>query len=588
MYKVVFLPEGKSAETEAGVSVLAAAEKAGVLLDASCNGKGSCGKCKVKLGGREALACQTKVDRDMEITVPGVHGGSGRKKKMLHLPEDFQKDIRITKTACKVRRAKMDYQRSDCDRIRDALALPSLRFRPGLLATLHQALEAEKGNVTLTVKCSADGAELIAIEKGDTSESCYAAAFDIGTTTVVGMLWSLTTGELRDVEARTNYQSLYGADVISRIQYSMEGEGHLQTLQSKLMQCCNDILSELCERSGIRQEHIYDAVMVGNTTMSHLAFGVTPVSLARTPFAPVFREAQEKRAGELGLSIYPLANVHLLPNIAGHVGSDIVGMMLAAGMDRLRGAHIAIDIGTNGEVVAVKDGRLLCCSTAAGPAFEGATIRHGMRAAPGAIEGITMDENGVYCKTIDDAAAIGICGSGLIDAVSELLRVGIVERSGRMLSRAQALAAGVPALLAGRITGEGTDACFVLEAGAEPIVLTQGDIREVQLAKGAILAGIQTLMEALSIDTEELDSILLAGAFGNYINIKSALAIGLLPPLAEEKVVAIGNAAGVGACMALLSDAERRRAEQLALTTVHLELAANPSFQEHYAEAMWF
>lgn len=332
------------------------------------------------------------------------------------------------------------------------------------------------------------------------------------------------------------------------------------------------------------------ARMVGNTTMSHLVFGVTPASMARTPFAPVFAEAQDERADELGLSIYTHANVRLLPNIAGHVGSDIVGMMMAAGLDRCKGAHIAIDIGTNGEVVAVKNERMLCCSTAAGPAFEGATIRQGMRAAAGAIEGVVIDGSGVHLKTIDDAPAIGICGSGLIDAVSELLRVGVVDVSGRMLTKAQAQSAGVPERIADCIVGEGVDAYFLLSEAEdrEPIILTQSDIREVQLAKGAILAGIQTLMAELQMSVDEIESIMLAGAFGNYINKRSALGIGLLPQVKEEKILAIGNAAGVGACMALLSDAERGRADLLALSTEHIELSMNPTFQDYYIDAMTF
>lgn len=463
------------------------------------------------------------------------------------------------------------------------------RFRRGILDDLHRALEEQRGNVTLTVKHGEAMDELIAVEAGDTSGECFGIAFDIGTTTVVGMLWDLAAGELVDVEARTNYQSLFGADVISRIQYSMEGEGKLKALQEKVIGCCNDILSEICERNAIEQKHIYDATMVGNTTMSHLVFGVTPASMARTPFAPVFAEAQDERADELGLSIYTHANVRLLPNIAGHVGSDIVGMMMAAGLDRCKGAHIAIDIGTNGEVVAVKNGRMLCCSTAAGPAFEGATIQQGMRAAAGAIEGVVIDGS-VHLKTIDDAPTIGICGSGLIDAVSELLRVGVVDVSGRMLTKAQAQSAGVPSTIADCIVGEGADAYFLLSEAEdrEPIILTQSDIREVQLAKGAILAGIQTLMAELQMSVDEIESIMLAGAFGNYINKRSALGIGLLPQVKEEKILAIGNAAGVGACMALLSDAERGRADLLALSTEHIELSMNPTFQDYYIDAMTF
>lgn len=597
MFNVLFIPDLKSIGVEEGTTVIDAAAKAGVLIDASCNGNGTCGKCKVRIDGEYVLACQTKIDRNMEISVPATHGGSGRKKKMVKLPDSFMPECDINRRALKVRKAKMDYQVNDMDRIREALEMPHLMFRHGLINELHPALEAQRGNVTLTLDkfhcgCGNSAPELIAIEAGDTSEECYGIAFDIGTTTVVGMLWDISGGDLVDAEARTNYQSIYGADVISRIQFSLEGDGtdHLEILQAKVIQCFNDILEEICDRNGISHEHIYDAAIVGNTTMSHLVFGVTPVSMSKTPFAPVFTEAQDKSACELGISINRNANVHLLPNIAGHVGSDITGMMLAAEIDSIKGDHIAIDIGTNGEVVAVKDGRMVCCSTAAGPAFEGATIHQGMRAAPGAVEKVRIDEGGIHIRTIDDAEAVGICGSGLIDAVAEVLRIGVVDKSGRMLTREQALEKGVPDIVADSIVGEGVNAYFVLGkmSDGEDLILTQGDVREVQLAKGAILAGMQTLMQELKMDVADIDSIMLAGAFGNYIDKMSALGIGLLPKVDPEKIIPIGNAAGAGCCMALLSKNARRHADKIAVETEHIELSMNPIFQEYYIDAMSF
>ena len=615
MFKVLFLPNLKSVELEPGCSVIEAAERAGVLIDASCNGTGTCGKCKIKVNSPACiplssceekllsdyekangyhLACQLTVESDMDIAVPAVHGGSVRKKKMVKLPEQFEKDISIYKQSLKVKKAKMDYQFNDIERIREATKKPALALNRGLLVEIHPALEAMRGQVTLALResSSEDKATLLAIEPGDSESECYGCAFDIGTTTVVGMLWNLLSGELVDVEARTNYQSIYGADVISRIQYSLEGEGrnNLETLQSKAVQCFNDIIEEICIRNGINPQHIYHACAVGNTTMSHLLMGVTPVSMSKTPFAPVFCEVQTVQAVDLGIGINRLADVNLLPNIAGHVGSDIVGMMLAVGMDSLKGSHIAIDIGTNGEVVAVKDGRMLCCSTAAGPAFEGATIHQGMRAAAGAIEKIEIDAEGVHVGTIDDAPAVGICGSGLIDAVAELLRVGVVEPSGRMLTREEAREKDLPEAIAKLITGEGVNAYFTLAEldEGDNIILTQSDVREVQLAKGAILAGIQTLMKELDMSAAEIDSIMLAGAFGNYIDKRSALRIGLLPQVDEAIIKAVGNAAGVGCSMALLSESERRHADVIAVETEHIELSMNPVFQDLYIDAMRF
>jgi uncharacterized 2Fe-2S/4Fe-4S cluster protein (DUF4445 family) len=263
-------------------------------------------------------------------------------------------------------------------------------------------------------------------------------------------------------------------------------------------------------------------------------------------------------------------------------------MMLAAEIDKLQGNHVAIDIGTNGEVVAVRDGRMVCCSTAAGPAFEGACIRSGMRAAAGAIERVDVADGDISIAVIDDAAPLGLCGSGLIDAIAALLECGALLPSGRLLTREEA--ADLPPALAARMVEDDGAPAFLLAESADgtPILLTQQDIREVQLAKGAILAGIQTLLQELGISEEDLDSVLLAGAFGNYIRRESALAIGLLPSVAAEKIVPIGNAAGAGASMALLSLHERQRAAELAATVRHVELSANEAFQEFYISAMQF
>lgn len=284
----------------------------------------------------------------------------------------------------------------------------------------------------------------------------------------------------------------------------------------------------------------------------------------------------------------PPAAVHLLPNIAGHVGSDITAMMLAAGIDKLRGNHVAIDIGTNGEVVAVRDGEMVCCSTAAGPAFEGACIRSGMRAAAGAIERVDVIDGDLSIAVIDDAPPLGLCGSGLIDAIAALLNCGALLPSGRLLMKEEA--ANLPPAIAARIVEENGAPAFLLATTAvgTPILLTQQDIGEVQLAKAAILAGIRTLLQELGISEDVLDSVLLAGAFGNYIRRESALAIGLLPAVSAEKIIPIGNAAGAGASMALLSLDERKRAAELAAAARHIELSMNEVFQEFYISAMQF
>ena len=604
---VRFFPSMVETTAAPGENLLAVADRAGVLIDASCAGAGTCGKCKVRIDKGELpplaaaelehlsaqeveegyrLACCLNLASDVDVSVPGVHGNTTRKKKMTRLPDEFTPDIRIRATYLKVPKATMDHQVNDLARIAQSLSLPKVYPERTLLERVHAALDGERGKVTAVT----EGERLIDITAGDLSDQCYGIALDIGTTTVVGMLWDLHQGSLVDVEACTNYQSVYGADVISRIQFSMSAPGNVDVMQQKVIQCFNYILNELCARNEISPETIYDATIVGNTTMSHLVFGVDPRSMSRTPFAPVFCDAQDHLAMDLGIHINPRANVHLLPNIAGHVGSDIVGMMLAVGMDSLNGCHIAIDIGTNGEVVVVRDGKMLTCSTAAGPAFEGATIFQGMRAAPGAIEKVKITAEDVLLQTIDDEAPIGICGSGLIDAVAELLDAGLVDAKGRLLTIQEALDKGLSPAIADRIKGEGKDAYFVLASleDADDMVLTQQDVREVQLAKGAILAGILTLMKELDIEPADLDSIKLAGAFGNYIDKKSALRIGLFPSVPLEKIISVGNAAGSGASMALLSSTERSHADAIARETIHVELSMNMTFQTYYMTSMNF
>ena len=601
---ITFLPSGVQAEVSHGETLLTAAERAGVLIDAACGGAVKCGKCKVRISKgavspltdveRELLfptelalgfrlACCTTAQSDLELIVDDRHGGSTRKKSMAKLPDTFRFAPAVTLRTVTVPRATMDNQTDALNRLRTALDLPMLMPAAGALSDVQKAIDAKRGKVTAVLR----GNELITLLGGEET-ACYGVAFDIGTTTVVGTLWNLADGSAVANAARTNDQSVFGADVISRIQFSMAEEGNLALLQKKVLFTLESILTELCLTAEISPAHIYDVTVVGNTTMSHLFLAVSPKPLSRTPFAPVFTEAQVLPASALALPVHPRAAVHLLPNIAGHVGSDITAMMLAAEIDQLQGNHVAIDIGTNGEVVAVCGGKLVCCSTAAGPAFEGACIRSGMRAAAGAIERVDLVDDDISIAVIDDAAPLGLCGSGLIDTIAALLHCGALLPSGRLLTKDEAVE--LPPAISARMVEENGAPAFLLAKSADgtDILLTQQDIREVQLAKGAILAGIQTLLQEHGISEDELDSVLLAGAFGNYIRRESALAIGLLPAVSMEKIIPIGNAAGAGASMALLSTDERQRAAKLADAARHVELSMNEVFQEFYISAMQF
>lgn len=405
-------------------------------------------------------------------------------------------------------------------------------------------------------------------------------AFDIGTTTVVGLLWDLSSNKLVNVLSSANPQSAYGQDVISRIQYCIEQNG-LAELNRLLIDCLNDLIKKMMMNAP--EKNIEAIVAVGNTTMCHILLNKDPSSLARAPFKPFYTGTVNVKAATLGLAVPPEAELTVLAGIAGHVGSDITAGILATNLKNIEGTSLYVDVGTNGEIVLVSDGRLLTCSTAAGPAFEGASIRYGMRAASGAIEKVQITEIDILCTTISDEKAQGICGSGLIDAVAQMLEWEIINYKGRMLKPTEADL--LLAFLQSRLSLSESGPEFFL---TEDISICQHDIREVQLAKGAILAGATLLLEAAGKGPEDLDSILIAGAFGSYIDKVNALKIGLFPPVDAEKVFNVGNSAGAGACMVLLSKNSREEAESIPEMTEHVDLAKHPNFEHCYAHAMYF
>lgn len=579
-----------------GETILEAAREKGIPIEAACGGRGKCGKCKVKLLKGECsplhrdelalltedeiaqgfrLACRAIPRGAVEIEVPEKSKGSDRKKGMAALPESFTPSPAVKKIYAKLPKPTFEDQRSDCTRVTKALgATPHHR----LLNSLSSTVRSRKG-FTATVS----GGTIIALEEGDTTANCYGLAIDIGTTTAVAMLWDLNSFECIGTAARTNPQSLYGGDVISRIQHCSMEESGLGELQSCIINCVNEMIGELTQKHGIDPLHIYHITAVGNTTMGHLFLGIDPKPLARSPFAPVFVEGQSRRAYELMISANPLAQVYFLPHMAGHVGADITGVLLSTGIKERKGTYLAIDIGTNGEILLSNNGKVLTCSTAAGPAFEGACIYKGMRAADGAIERVRAEEDDIAVSTIGNIPAVGICGSGLVDAVSTLIKLGVVDSSGKMLSYEES--SHLPKSIAGRVIEHDGKPAFALSGD---VILTQQDIREVQLAKGAIRAGAETLMQSIGLTAADLDEVLLAGAFGSYIDKHSALDIGLLPSIPPEKITSVGNAAGAGASMALLNKACCITAELLAAEAEHIELSANADFQDAYIKSMIF
>lgn len=604
--KITFLPQNITWEAEAGETILQAAVKAGVNIDGNCAGMGTCGKCKVKIieGDREIvndhhhklseneieagwrLACCHPVSEGMIIEMPESETTASRKKKLIHLPEGFEKVPQVEKICVEVQASDINDQRSDAERMIEALGFENLSCTFSVTKKIPEVLKA--GNlVTATLR----GDEMIDLEAGDTTSENYGVAVDIGTTTAVVMLWNVQTGEMMDVSASTNPQGAYGADVISRITFVMEKEGNLDVIHDVIIDCINKAVEGFAAEHHFNPANIYQYVVVGNTTMSHIFLGVNPAQLAVSPFTPVFTEGLSARCEELALTGHKDAQVHVAGNIAGHVGSDITAGIITNDLMDCDKGHLFIDIGTNGEIVLTGNGRAVACSTAAGSAFEGSSIKQGMRAARGAIERVDILKDRVEIAVIGDAEPIGICGSGIIDAVGELIRTGIVDKSGRLLGREKLAKKGISENILKHIKEDDKSNDFVLyfsKDGKSDVVITQKDVREVQLAKAAISAGITIMMKEIGITKDTLEKISIAGAFGNYIRNTSAINIGLLPKIAEEKIYSLGNSAGIGASMILLSERSKEEAEVAARRIEHIELAARSDFQDQYMMAMMF
>ncbi len=610
---VRFVPHDTWHDTYDGETVLQAADRAGIAIERVCGGRGTCGKCRVVLekgtlgAHTEAemrslseeerrngyrLACQARLESASRVilSIPDE-----ARHEAVHILASGIDNVRpvdpwVTRYHLSVPAAELEDQTADLDaldRAWRAVESTPLRLSLQALRQLPRALRGANGLVTL----NRVDETVIRVESGHNSEPLLGMAYDIGTTTVVGYLMDLSTGEELAVSSELNPQTKHGDNVISRIQYADEVAEGLETLQVEIAGALNRILTATTEELGRQPGDVLAATVVGNTTMQHLLLGVSPSHLARSPYVPAYTGAQRVLAAEIGLRCDPGAHIWLLPNIAGWVGADTVGVLLSTGIYDQDEPALAIDIGTNGEMAMGSRDRLITCSTAAGPAFEGAHISCGMRASAGALDQIAID-NDVRWHAISDGAPRGVCGSGLVDAVSELLRTGVIDGQGRLQSPDTIADRGYPAL-ASRVQGENRHRTFDLVLASEgssgrPVQLTQRDIRELQLAKGAVRAGIEILMTELGLEPQDVRKVFLAGAFGNYIQPESALGIGLLPHFPNAALIPVGNAAGSGARLALLSRRERTLASKLLEHVEYLELSGRPDFQDEFVNAMLF
>jgi uncharacterized 2Fe-2S/4Fe-4S cluster protein (DUF4445 family) len=594
-----------------GATILRAAHAGGVDITATCGGRGRCTSCRVKfiegtvpppsiadevqLGDdmvREGyrLACQCKPTEAVTVQVaPPLDEqafqilGTGRG---LALPSGITIDSGVDKQVVKVALPREEHhQTSDVEQLVQAIGIEPDAVTPGVLATLPSALRDEGGTVTVTTFAG----RVLAAERGDTAGMKFGLAIDIGTTTVVTTLMELDSGEQLASVSSLNPQSVFGGDLMSRIAFAQFNPNNLRRLTTRIVGLLNQHIAEVCRESGVMPKWIYKVVIVGNTCMHHLLLGIDPSYVGLAPYAPVMRHAVIRPARDLSLKIAPEARVCLLPLVAGFVGADAVAVALATRLDRGQALRLAVDIGTNGEVLLAWRGRLWACSAPAGPAFEGAQIRHGMRGASGAIDRATVDDD-IDVHTIGEADALGICGSGLVDLIAGLLDAGVIDATGLIrVDRRDAL----PPKLRDRVDMRGEERVVVVRRAGEPgaareIVLGQDDVRQVQLAKAAIASGAAMLLHVAGAATADVDELLLAGGFGNYLSVPSAIRIGLIPRLPPRRVRYVGNAAALGAQLALISEHERRRADEIARAVEHVSLAAHPDFEQLFVDAMNF
>jgi uncharacterized 2Fe-2S/4Fe-4S cluster protein (DUF4445 family) len=653
-YRVVFQPSGRQAEVSEGTTLLDAARAMGVEIEAICNGRQTCGKCQVAIedghfpkhgivsaaehltppDGREGkywsahpqlpgrrLSCGCEVQGDLMVFVPE----ESQARKQVVRKAANERAIVVDPAAklyyVEIEAPTLEHQLGDWDRLAAELEarfdLSGLRLDPILLATLQQTVRADDWKVTVTVW---QDREVIRVQPGY-REEIYGLAVDIGTTTIAMHLCDLRTGAVLATASRMNPQVAYGEDLMSRISYADNRDDGLATLHDSVIDALNALAAEAATDAGVTPDAITDIVLVGNSVMHHILLNIPPRELGQAPFGPAVSDAVDIKARDLGLRLAPGAQAHVLPVEAGHVGADNVAVMLAERPDQAPADEtwLIVDVGTNGELLLGNGVHLLSASSPTGPAFEGAQIRHGMRAAPGAIERVRIDPDtlevsfkvigrdewsdawerdsagaeGAALETAEERRqrkrrallgqgpilATGICGSGIIEAVAELFMAGVLTPDGRF----------APQIHSPRLSWQGAKADFVLawphQTGTgRPISVTSDDVRAIQLGKAALYSGARLMMERLGAD--RVDKVLLAGAFGSYIDSRHAMVIGMIPDADLSKVFTVGNSAGDGARIALLNRTQREEARRLARWVDYVAVALEPRFQDAFVEAL--
>jgi uncharacterized 2Fe-2S/4Fe-4S cluster protein (DUF4445 family) len=633
IFTIEIEPIGKRIELDEPKNGLEAIIDAGIGLKAVCGGKGTCGKCRIAILDDAAgppnaqelktltreevsrgvrLACQQTFDRNIGIYIPSSSLTEEQKLQVAGDESQMQVNPVFGKYFVKIKPPSLSDMQADFSRIKDAVMhanqddidadIKNIDYN--VLKYMPEIMRKNAWSATITVRCG----EIIMVEGADTSREAYGIAIDLGTTKIAVLLVNLLTGETVAKKGVMNPQISFGEDVMSRINFAMQSQENAQKINAVVIEQINKSTEELAAETNISVEQIIEMTIVGNTAMHHLLLGLPVRQLGLSPFVALTDIPHNIKARDMGIKITQGGYVYLLPSIAGFVGSDHMAMILASGIDDMEGNYLGIDIGTNTEIILKSDKGLESVSTASGPAFEGAHIRFGMRAAPGAIERVAIDPGS--CKpriqTINDKKPVGICGSGILDAVAEMLKAGIISTRGRFVADSGCLC----------LDDKGKQQYLLEPCGHEEkhckkddirlqaqkdsqevelltcmegrISINQNDIVEIQLAKSAIRTGIDILLESAGIGFEDIDRVIIAGAFGSYIDPRNVVNIGMFPDVSLKKISQVGNAAAVGAKMVLVSSVLRKKAEDIALRSKYLELTVFSTFADYFARNTLF
>jgi len=595
LYTVDFEPVGRRGQFSSEQSLLECARQLSVDLVSICGGVGSCSHCIVQvIAGKVSkttpeeeaelsaseleqgyrLACQAFPESDVKLHVPPESLTAPQRTQVEGLEVDVKPDPLVRGLEAHLTPPTLEFPHADAQNLWQALAADGIQEQGKIDFTVQQRLSTTIRENNWHIKVALRQNEIIAIDSPSTR--WLGMAVDIGTTKVAGYLLDLETGKTLASKGIMNPQISYGEDVVSRIVAASKSSADAAKLQSLLTEALNQLAADLCAEVEAEPSEVVEIVVVGNTAIHHLFLGLPVKQLGLSPYVPAIDTAVEVKSREIGLKTAPGAYVHLLPNIAGYVGADHVAMLLATRLADSEQTTLAIDIGTNTEICLNHKGKMTSVSCASGPAFEGAHIKFGMRAAPGAIEHVRLEDSKLEIQTIGGEDPVGICGSGLLDVVAQLRQNEVIAQSGKMVAHPL-------------VRNQGGKLEFVLaeRKNLEDITLSQKDVRELQLAKAAIRLGIQALVEAEGLSEDDLEQVIIAGAFGTFIDVESAITIGMLPELPLERFTQVGNAAGTGARMALISKAEREKAVRIARQDGYIELAKVPDFNRKFAKATY-